>query len=231
MTLLVWLAVSLKAWWPAAPDCRVVAPAWTLAVADARYAPWLDCGALQVLATDHTDSALRDLTRLATTTGYQDLAARTAVALVVRVPSHPVTAADVWPTPPGNLYAAFDVALPPAAAAVRCGTAARETLQELAPELRLTQTVSPADSALAWAEVKAAVAGGERVVAGIAVLPGPKSRGRCGIDLHLRASAADYGVHAAQHASLLTLTGRAASDVQAMAGLAMRLQAQLYRNR
>lgn len=192
---------------------------------EARYSPWLDCGDVQVLAAERSDSALRDFSRLAASSGYAELAAHTAVALVVREPSRPVTARDVWPTPPGNLYAAFELDAPPARAAQLCTAAAAAVLRRHAPELRLDSTVSTGAGATAWGEIQAAVPGGQRVIGGVsvlAVLPTasqPAGRGRCGIDLHLRATAADYGNHAQIHASLRTLVGSSPAAEVAMADL------------
>lgn len=89
---LLWLWAAWRMGQAQIADCRAVRPGWTLAVGEARYEPWLDCGQVWVLRAATTRDVLRDLLALGQHAGYAQLAGKTTVvwtAREVRAPAWP----------------------------------------------------------------------------------------------------------------------------------------------
>jgi hypothetical protein len=231
---LIVLAVTLARLLLGEPTCQVPHSPWTLRAGDKTYAPVLTCGDVRVLETAVGDSALRDLARLVATRGYGALRRGGPLVLQIDLPAHPVTAGDVWPTPPGNLYLALHVTLPPEAAArrvaeVAAGLARQAVIGTVASGLAFTVRVDVGHSGEAYAGVRAGDSPQAPFVAGISALPGPEGSALVGLDLHLGATPAAYGRHSRDHVSLATWTGRAPPRLEVLGQAVLALQSDLAR--
>lgn len=187
-----------------------------LHVAGRTYQPVLTCGGLPILRTVKSPSASKDLSSwLAQRPG----GVRVPPVLVATRPSDPVTLEDDWPTPPGNLYAAVLVPLPPEAAAWLATQAAaalvRGVLGQAGPVV--VARVTAGEGGAYFGGVRAGGQGDAPFVAGVSALA--TAHGSIvGLDVHLAATPQQYGpAHAHRHVSLRSLTGRAPSAEDALA--------------
>lgn len=234
MTWMTVLVVTLARLFLAAPTCQVPGSAWTLRAGDKTYEPVLTCGEVRVLSTARGDSALRDLARLVATQGYGALRRGGPLVLQIDRPARPVTARDVWPTPPGNLYVALQLSGPPERAArqvadVAAGIAHQIVAGTQAEGQIFVARVDVGQNGEAYAGVRAGDTLQAPFMAGISALPGPDGSSLVGLDLHLSATPAAYGRHARDHVSLATLAGKSWPPLEILGKIVLALRSELVR--
>lgn len=218
LPLLTVLLIAIARLWPQPETCaEPQGRTWSLRAGERTYLPALACatnsGGYRVLTTPRSDSALRDLAALAAMRGYAALLGAGPLVLVTELPGKPVTALDDWPTPPGNLYAAAHLDLPPLAAArLACESAAALARTVVAGSPAGTQVfvvrVELGSDGTAYGSVRAGEREDAPLVAGVSALP-IADGALVGVDVHLAAGPAAYGKHATAHVSLHTLAGHA----------------------